>query len=176
MKKTIHNYAFIDGQNLNLGIKKLGWKLDYRRFRIYLQEKYHVQKAYLFIGFLPTNQKLYTFLEEINFILKFKPTIPDTNGFIKGNVDADLVFQVLINWHQFHGAIIVSSDGDFYSLVRHLYEQGKLEKLISADKEHCSILLKQSAQDKIQYIDRLKEKLAYKKALLKDDTLRSAFS
>ena len=29
MKKEL-NYAFIDGQNLNLGIRSLGWKLDYK--------------------------------------------------------------------------------------------------------------------------------------------------
>jgi hypothetical protein len=26
------NFAFIDGQNLNLGIQRLGWKLDLKRF------------------------------------------------------------------------------------------------------------------------------------------------
>jgi len=40
-----NNYAFIDSQNLNLGIQKLGWKLDYRKFRIYLAEKYGIKKA-----------------------------------------------------------------------------------------------------------------------------------
>jgi len=26
----VKNYAFIDGQNLNLGIRALGWHLDFR--------------------------------------------------------------------------------------------------------------------------------------------------
>jgi hypothetical protein len=39
MKNNENNYAFIDSQNLNLGIRILGWKLDYARFRIYLKEK-----------------------------------------------------------------------------------------------------------------------------------------
>ena len=47
-KKKINNYAFIDSQNLNLAIRELGWKLDFARFRVYLSEKYHVTKAYLF--------------------------------------------------------------------------------------------------------------------------------
>jgi len=38
MKKQENNFAFIDSQNLNLGIQSLGWKLDYRRFRIYLKK------------------------------------------------------------------------------------------------------------------------------------------
>ena len=50
MKKESNNYAFIDSQNLNLGIQKLGWKLNYQKFRIYLAEKYGVKKAYIFIS------------------------------------------------------------------------------------------------------------------------------
>jgi len=38
MKKIENNFAFIDGQNLNLGIQELGWKLDFSRFRQYLKE------------------------------------------------------------------------------------------------------------------------------------------
>ena len=53
-------FAFIDSQNLNLGIQKLGWKMDWRRFRVYLKDKYGISKAYLFIGFVPGNQMLYT--------------------------------------------------------------------------------------------------------------------
>ncbi|MDP3244778.1 MAG: hypothetical protein Q8M83_03935 [bacterium] len=50
MKKEGNNSAFIDGQNLNLGIRSLGWKLDFARFRKYLAEKYSVTTAYYFIG------------------------------------------------------------------------------------------------------------------------------
>ena len=48
-KKPV-TYAFIDSQNLNLGIQSLGWKLDFKKFRLYLKNKYSVEKAYLFIG------------------------------------------------------------------------------------------------------------------------------
>ena len=86
------NYAFIDSQNLNLGIKNLGWKLDFTRFRIYLKEKYKVEVAYLFIGYIPENQDLYDSLQKAGYILKFKPVLPNKDGSHKGNVDADLVF------------------------------------------------------------------------------------
>ena len=58
-KKRENNYAFIDSQNLNLSIRELGWKLDYKKFRIYLKEKYKVAKAFLFIGFVEGNNDLY---------------------------------------------------------------------------------------------------------------------
>jgi len=47
-----NNYAFIDSQNLHLAIKNLGWKLDSKKFRVYLKDKYFVNNAYLFIGYI----------------------------------------------------------------------------------------------------------------------------
>lgn len=158
-----NNYAFIDSQNLNLGIQKLGWRLDYRKFRIYLAEKYSVQKAYLFIGFVALNQALYDRLQETGFILKFKPTIPDSDGKIKGNVDADIVLRALLEINDYDKAVLVSSDGDFYSLVQHLYEKGKLEVVLSPDMKNCSRLLKQTAKERLWFMNNLRNKLEYKK-------------
>src|SRR3989344_2801404 len=141
MEAQENNYAFIDSQNLNLGIQKLGWRLDYRKFRIYLAEKYGVKKAYMFIGFVALNQSLYDRLQEAGFMLKFKPTIPDADGKIKGNIDADLVLRALLECREYDKAVIVSSDGDFYSLVQHLYEKERLEVVLSPDERHCSSLL-----------------------------------
>lgn len=163
MKKESNNYAFIDSQNLNLGIQKLGWKLDYRKFRIYLAEKYGVKKAYIFIGFVTLNQSLYDRLQEAGFILKFKPTIPDDGGKIKGNIDADLVLRAALELNDYDEAVIVSSDGDFYSLVQYLYENGKLAAVLSPDIKNCSSLLKQTAKEKMQFMNELRNKLEYKK-------------
>jgi uncharacterized LabA/DUF88 family protein len=148
---------------LNLGIQKLGWKLDFKKFRIYLAEKYGVKKAYVFIGFVALNQSLYDHLQEADFILKFKPTIPDIDGKIKGNIDADLVLSAALELHEYDKAVIVSSDGDFYSLVQHLHENNKLEVVISPDKEHCSTLLKRAAKEKIYFMNNMRNKLEYKK-------------
>ena len=142
MKKESNNYAFIDSQNLNLGIQKLGWKLNYQKFRTYLAEKYSVKKAYIFIGFVALNQSLYDRLQEAGFILKFKPTIPDANGNIKGNIDADIVLRAALELNDYDKAVIVSSDGDFYSLVQYLYDNNKLEVVLSPDIKNCSSLLK----------------------------------
>ena len=65
MKKSLTTYAFIDSQNLNLGVQELGWSVDFGRFRVYLKEKYGVEKAFLFIGYLPGNSNLYTYLQEV---------------------------------------------------------------------------------------------------------------
>ena len=163
MQKNLNNYASIDSQNLNLGIQELGWKLDYRKLRVYLQEKYHVERAYLFIGFVALNQKLYDRLQECGFFLKFKPTIPDADGRIKGNIDADFVLSAILEIDNYDKAVIVSSDGDFYSLVQHLYATRKLAVVLSPDTEHCSGLLKQTAKEKIQFMNDLRNLLEYEK-------------
>jgi len=46
MKKPENNFAYVDGANLHKGIAELGWRLDYRKFRVWLLEKYGVSKAY----------------------------------------------------------------------------------------------------------------------------------
>lgn len=89
----LKNYAFIDSQNINLGIQSIGWRLDWKRFRVYLKDKYRVGKAYLFIGYIPENQDLYTSLQSFGYVLVFKPVLKNKDGEVKGNVDADLVLQ-----------------------------------------------------------------------------------
>ncbi|MBU2219473.1 NYN domain-containing protein [Patescibacteria group bacterium] len=162
MKKPSHNYAFIDGQNLYLGIRALGWHLDFRRFRTYLTEKYGVNKAYIFIGYRPEYQNLYKSLQEYGYVLIFKPVILDKNGDVKGNCDAELVLQAMIDYQNYNKAIIVSSDGDFYCLVKYLYKNGKLGIVMSPYVQTCSALLKKSAKEKIVYMDNLRGKLEYK--------------
>ncbi|MFH1890544.1 MAG: NYN domain-containing protein [Candidatus Kuenenbacteria bacterium] len=162
MKQKEKNYAFIDSQNLNLGIQSLGWKLDYKRFRIYLKEKYQIEIAYLFIGYIPENQDLYSSLQECGYLLVFKPTLPDKDGNVKGNVDADLVLQAMLDYNKYDKAVVVTSDGDFYSLIKYLYKQQKLKFIMSPYVKTCSVLLKKTAKEKIVFMANLRKKLEYK--------------
>ena len=161
MKPQQNNFAFIDGQNLHLGIKDLGWNLNYKRFRVYLSEKYNVNKAYIFIGYVPENQEPYKSLQEVGYILVFKPVLIPKDGKQKGNVDADLVLRAMIDYPDYSKAVIVTSDGDFYSLVEYLYSNNKLEVVLAPHKEKCSVLLKKKAKEKIDFLDNLKGKLTY---------------
>ncbi|MEK7622184.1 MAG: NYN domain-containing protein [Patescibacteria group bacterium] len=155
----MNNYAFIDAQNVHLGIKSLGWDLDWHKFRIYLKEKYSVSVAYIFIGYIPSNQDLYSGLQKAGYILIFKPIIFDSAGKAKGNCDADLVLRTMIELPNFDKAMIVTSDGDFYSLVKYLYEQNKLQMVFSPYVKTCSKLLKKEAKEKIYFMDNLRKKV-----------------
>lgn len=126
------NYAFIDAQNLNLGVQELGWKLSNKRFRRYLTHRYHVTKAYSFIGYMPSNENLYRSLQEAGYILIFKPVLEIKGGPIKGNVDAALVLHTMMQYPNYDKAVIVTGDGDFACLVEYLYGQDKLKRVLSS--------------------------------------------
>ena len=158
-----NNYAFIDAQNLHLGIKELGWKLDWSRFRVYLKDKYRVTLAYVFIGYVASNAQLYSSLQQSGYVIVFKPTLPDRHGKVKGNIDADMVLQAMIDFLKYDKAVLISSDGDFYSLVKYLYEQNKLRIVLSPHIDTCSSLLKINAREKIEFIDSLRGKVEYKR-------------
>ncbi len=162
-KQGVKNYAFIDGQNLNLGIRELGWHLDFKRFRVYLREKYCVETAYYFIGYLEENRNLYKFLQEAGYILVFKPIVKDSDGKAKGNIDADLVLQAMIDFTKYEKAVIVTSDGDFYCLVNYLYNRDKLRIVLSPNRKKCSALLKKTAKERLFFMNNLRRKLEYKK-------------
>jgi uncharacterized LabA/DUF88 family protein len=133
-------YAFIDSQNLNLGVKSQGWNLDWRKFRQYLRNKYGVTKAYLFIGNKPGNEELYESLERKGFIVILKPTIVLPDGTVKGNVDAELVLHSMIQYPNYSKAIIISGDGDFYCLAEYLEQNNKLLHLITPNETYSHIL------------------------------------
>ncbi|MCX6165715.1 MAG: NYN domain-containing protein [Ignavibacteriae bacterium] len=159
-----NNYAFIDGQNLNLGVQELGWRIDLRKFRIYLKEKYGVKKAFYFIGFVPENNDLYTSLQNYGYILIFKPTFRNPEGKVKGNIDAELVLQAMIELNNYERAIIVTGDGDFHCLVKYLKQRNKL-KIVLSPNTNCSSLLRKAAAKEIDFIKGLRNKLEYIKVI-----------
>jgi uncharacterized LabA/DUF88 family protein len=161
-KQTENNYAFIDSQNLNLAIREQGWILDFRKFRRYLQDKYQIRKAFIFIGFVPLNQDLYIALQKDGYILIFKPTLSLPTGKVKGNVDAELVLHTMIEYPNFDKALIVTGDGDFYCLIDYLIKKKKLLKLMIPNELKFSSLFRK-LRPYIVFMNNLKNKLEYAK-------------
>lgn len=153
------HYAFIDSQNLNLSIQDQGWKLDFKRFRVYLRERYRIEKAFLFIGYIHGNQQLYSALQEYGYILIFKPTMFLPDGRVKGNVDAELVLHTIIRLAEYDAALIVTGDGDFFCLIEYLMQNGKLLKLLVPHKDKYSSLLRKCAIGRLDFMNNLRQKL-----------------
>jgi len=166
-------YAFIDSQNLNLGVrndfkkgKKIvykGWNLDFRKFFVYLRENLKVTKAFLFIGYVAGNEDLYTNLQSSGYILVFKPTLVKGSGetqVIKGNVDAELVLQAMIEWNNYEKGVLIAGDGDYHCLVKYWSEKGKLGKIVIPNMYGYSSLFRGYTRY-FKYMNDLKSKLEY---------------
>jgi len=165
-------YAFIDSQNLNLGTSKdiykdrklvyEGWKLDMRKFRIYLSDKFRVEKAFLFIGYIPRYKEMYNNFKSFGYEMIFKPTVKIGNGKSKGNVDAEIVLNAArLKFDEYDQAIFVSGDGDFYCLYNFLEQEKKLGKIIIPNKKSESSLLRKFDKYKI-LLERERKKLERK--------------
>jgi uncharacterized LabA/DUF88 family protein len=171
-RKKKGNYAFIDSQNLKVSVQKFGWKMDWRKFRQWLADNYGVTKAYMFIGYIPENVDIYEKMHEAGYAVVLKPTFdmsrPQSeekthkNGEekkVKGNIDADMVLSAMREMNNYHQALIVSGDGDFFGLVEYLDEQGKLRKVLTPTGQYSSLYNQFE-----KYIDRLdshRRELAY---------------
>ncbi len=170
-------YAFIDSQNLNLGIQKVGWKMNWRKFRQLLAEQYGVTKAFMFIGHMPEHEDMYLQMHDLGFLVVLKPTQdmtrqhnekkpstktdePEDKKPIKGNIDADLVLWAMREFKNYDKAIIVSGDGDFYGLLEYLDEKGKLMHIMAPNWQYSQLL--NQFEKYIVRLDKMKRQLEYK--------------
>lgn len=170
-QKPKYNYAFIDSQNLNLGVQRAGWKMNWKRFREFLADEYNVKEAFMFIGYMPENEDLYTQMHDAGYLVALKPTLDmfanpdeekkDDKPPTKGNVDTELVMYVMKEMQNYDKAIIVSGDGDFYSLIEYLRDNNKLLHIMTPNWKYSTLL--KPFEDYIIRLDTLKHKLAYRK-------------
>ncbi len=173
-RRSRGNYAFIDSQNLNLGIQKMGWKLNWAKFRAFLQDRYNVERAYMFIGYMPDNVGLYEQMHDLGYLIVLKPTLEmyknpagsadnqkdkDDKPTVKGNTDAELVLYAVKEMPNYDKAIVVSGDGDFFSLVEYLAQQNKLLKLMTPNYQYSSLL--KPFDEYIERLDQHKKDLRY---------------
>lgn len=164
-----NNIAFIDGQNLHLGTKEEGWKVDVTKFRVYLKEKYKVKEAYYFLGYVSEEQEeLYNKLQKAGFIIIFKEHHFSSVGKKKGNVDSDIIFEMmknLIDRNDFQKIVLVSGDGDYKKVVDYLIKKDKFEKILFPNRKFASSLYKKLT---VKYFDYLSQSEVKKKVEYKD--------
>ena len=172
-------YAFIDSQNLNVGTQKFGWKMNWVRFRQFLADEYGVVKAFMFIGYMPENESLYEQMHDAGYLVVLKPTFdmtrvqnvevertgetaqkPEDKKPVKGNIDADLVLWAMKEISNYDKMILVSGDGDFYSLVEYMEGKHRLLNILTPSG-HYSRLYNKYEQYIIR-LDQFRRTLAYR--------------
>lgn len=168
MKNKERNYAFIDGQNLYQG---LDWNIDHARFRVYLRDKYNIEKAYYFLWFKEKENALYEKLQEAGFILIFNEKPQHLKSQKKGNIDVNLVFYAMkklydsVIWEEkeFDKIVLVSWDGDFKGMVDFFVEKWKFLKILFPNKKYASSLYNDLTFKYMYYLNDAKHHLEYKK-------------
>ena len=172
MKKIndMKNQAFVDGQNLYLGTTscKKSWKVDLYRFREYLRRKYFIDKAYYFMGSLDDDSEdLYNLIQDAGFILVFRAHSDALISNKKGNVDTDIVFMMMRNFHECTDVgkfFLISGDGDYYKTVRYLVDKGKFGKVLFPARKNASSLYRKIGNAYYDYLDKadLRKKIELK--------------
>lgn len=186
-RKPRNVYAFIDSQNLNLGIQAMGWKMDWRKFRAFLAKEYDVTKAFMFIGYMVENESMYEQLHDAGYLIVLKPTLDikapvdkeddgvdsskqkeEAKHQVKGNIDADLVLYAMKELPNYDQAIIVSGDGDFFGLAEYLVERHKLRHIMTPNWKYSSLL--KPFEQYIERLDMHRRELAYRDRAKKRST------
>ena len=156
------NIAFIDGQNLHLGIYDDGINFNYKKFRVYLRDKYNVEEAYYFLGAIRddvSSLKLYSDLQIAGYILYFREHNSKLIGKKKGNVDTDIVFEMmksLVERIDFDKIVLVSGDGDYKRVVDYLIIKNKFLKILFPHRKYASSLYKSLGSEFYDYIYNIK--------------------
>ena len=171
-KKPEKIYAFIDSQNLNVSVQKYGWKMNWKKFRQFLADRYNVDKAYMFIGYVPEHEDIYEKMHAAGYAVVLKPTYdmsrprpedksekPEDKKPVKGNVDADMVLWAMKEMKNYDKAVIVSGDGDFFGLVEYLHQEDRLLKILTPTGQYSSLF--HQFEQYIERIDSHRRELAY---------------
>ena len=162
------NIAFIDGQNLYLGTKEIDLNIDFKRFRIYLKDKYKIDEAYYFLGFIKDDEnELYANLQKAGFIVLFKEHSELMAGKKKGNVDVEIVFEImkklLEEERDFNKILLVSGDGDYKKLVDYLIKKDRFLKILFPNRKFASSLYKKLTWKYFDYIENIGKFFEHKK-------------
>lgn len=105
--------------------------------------------------------KRYELYKKYGYELVFRPHNSGSLGGKKGNIDTDLVFFCMRDVYEdksLDKVLVVSRDGDYFRMVKHLYSSGKLEKVLLPSKKNASSLYKQLSNEVFIVIDEHKIK------------------
>ena len=154
--------AYIDSQNIHKWVLECGRTIDRARFYNYVKNKHQIDVIKLFFGYIKEFEWLYSFCRKVWFVVVFKETLVLPNWDIKGNVDIDIAIESINDYHNWNltSFVLISSDGDYNTLVKYFLAKKILYKLIVSNIHKTSkLLIKLLHVNQIQDLQMLKNKV-----------------
>jgi len=109
--------------------------------------------------------KFYIKLGQFGYKLLLKPVKmyrePDGRTTKKANCDVDMTFDLMYHLKEYSGALVLSGDGDFVVVLKHLKKMGK-KVIILARGERTAREIRQLAGGDFRDFSRLRTKLEFK--------------
>ena len=163
--------VYIDGANVFYTQKKLGWSIDWKKMRDYIEASKEVIEWRYYSGIKKGDEKMQKYLRYLDAIgfnlftktLK-KIRIHDnevlfklykTNFIYKANFDVEITTDILLDKTKIDEIVIFSGDSDFQYLVKKLKDIGK-RVIIFSSKKTISWELKLGASE-VAYLENIKK-------------------
>lgn len=158
---------FIDAANIIYSCRDLGWQIKYKRLKEYFEKNVRLIDIHFYFAKREESQKDDKFLgvlAQLGFELKVRrlKIFSKKNGSrdTKGNVDGELIVDMLRLHKQFDTAVLMSGDSDFVHAVKYLRELGKRVIVISS-RGHVAKELIDTA-NKFLYLNDFKKDWSFK--------------
>jgi uncharacterized LabA/DUF88 family protein len=132
---------FIDGANMDGASRSAGYFVDYRRARDFFLGPATFYAAFYYVADFtatdPLQQRFFDFLSHAGYIVRRRPvkviTDPDTGErIIKGNLDTEIVLDLLNTVQNYDVAFLFSGDSDFERAIDLLRSRGKRVYVVSS--------------------------------------------
>lgn len=165
--------VYIDGANMFYTQKKLGWFVDWKKVKDYLQGKWDILEIRYYTGVKPDDEKMASFLRYLDNVRITPITKPikviklsndhplkklyNYSEMYKSNCDVEITTDILLERAEIDEIILFSGDSDFQYLIKRLKDLGK-KVIIFSSRKTISWEIKLEASEYI-YLEDIKDQI-----------------
>lgn len=159
---------FIDGANTDGAARTAGYFIDFRKAREFFVANARFYAAFYYVADFtasdPLQQRFFDFLSHAGYIVRRRPVkviddLETGERIIKGNLDTEIVLDLLNTVDNYDVAFLFSGDSDFERAVELLRSRGKRVFVVSA-RGPLSRELAYVADKPIVYLEQIRDAIA----------------
>jgi len=155
---------YIDGANMFYTQKRLGWFIDWKEVKGFIEKEKEVIEWRYYVGVKDEDEKMQKYLRYLNKIgfntitkplKKIKVSSTEKDFIFKANFDVEITADILLDKFKIDEIILFSGDSDFIYLIKKLKDSG-VKVSIYSSKKTISWELKIGGS-KIFYLEKIKD-------------------